>query len=445
MMTKTAQQNERNIEAEVHAYLAAAERRKTFKLSQEQEAGVIMINDTALRIVGITGRAGTGKTSVLGKAYDELLRKFKKDQIVLCAPTGRAAKRITELTGIPAKTVHRMLEFPMPDDPKSDDDEDNEPAPNRPRRNRNNPLVEKIILVDEASMIGRTLYDQIMEAMPNDACIRFFGDMYQLPPIDDAGGAPFEEILSSDRYSSIELSFNFRSQDDIIANADRILKGSMPIRNARFEIIWSDDPIRELIEFATPEFMQSNHQILTPARKGQYGTDRINPSLQLKFNKHPNFLRLERMDNAHGKDKKTAPILVRPEDKVIWTKNDYALNLFNGEIGQVEWINTEDGSLSLLTPDRAVEIPAYIKQYSRYHQSYISYDPRKQIDLGYAITTHKAQGSEFDTVIYAVSGGSSFLLNRQNFYTAITRARHRVVMICDRKAMSRCLVKARKW
>jgi exodeoxyribonuclease V alpha subunit len=173
-----------------------------------------------------------------------------------------------------------------------------------------------------------------------------------------------------------------------------------------------------------------------PTRKGNYGTLRVNPSLQLKFNGSGPFLRLDRHDD------KEAPLTIRGDDKFLWTKNDYALGMFNGEIGQVEWISTEDGSLSLLTADRAIVVPSHIRAYSPYHQSIIQYDPRKHIELGYAVTTHKSQGSEFDTIIYCICGGQAYMLNRQNIYTAVTRAKKQVIIICDRRSMGLSLKKA---
>jgi hypothetical protein len=124
----------------------------------------------------VTGRAGTGKTSVLGYAFDEEIRTTGKDRVILCAPTGRAAKRIQELTGIKAMTIHKLLEFPQPDD----EDKDGNPLPPLPRRNRSRPLYQKIVYVDESSMISQELYEQIMEAPPPNGSIRFFGDNYQL-------------------------------------------------------------------------------------------------------------------------------------------------------------------------------------------------------------------------------------------------------------------------
>jgi exodeoxyribonuclease V alpha subunit len=141
-------------------------------------------------------------------------------------------------------------------------------------------------------------------------------------------------------------------------------------------------------------------------------------------------LRLDRFD------KKEAALAVRARDKFIWIKNDYKLDLFNGELGYIDWVDADAGELGIVTGARAVVIPPRIKTYDSYRGCIINYDPRKQIELGYAITTHKAQGSEFDTIIYCMSRSQGWLLNKRNFYTAVTRAKKQVILITDRKAMN---------
>lgn len=391
--------------------------------SAEQQRAINMCSDMDIPIACITGGAGTGKTFVLGKLFKVLKEDYSR--VSLCAPTGRAAKRIQELTGIPAMTVHRLLEYPMPDELSHE--------PNKPKRNRQNPLSAKVVIVDESSMLSTELYRNLLDALGKKSVIRFIGDDNQLPPVeeyeDDKATSPFAKALA--KFPSVTLSYNFRNEDLILDNAQRILKGSVPRANARFVILYADNPIKRLIEFVRDhrEFTQGNHQIIIPARKGQYGTSRINPSLQLIYNGNGPLLRLDRYD------KKEAPLAVRASDKFLWIKNDYQLEIFNGEIGAVEWIDTEDGELGLRTSDRTYNIPARVKTYSPYHGGIIYYDPRKQLELGYAVTTHKAQGSEFDSVVYCMTSGASFLLNRRNFYTAVTRARKLVVVIADRRAM----------
>lgn len=404
------------------------------QLSLEQQHAIELCADIQERIVGITGGAGTGKTLVLGKAYRELREDFSAADVVLCAPTGRAAKRVQELTGIKALTVHRLLEFPTPEDY---DKESEDPPENKPKRNKWNPLAQRIVMVDESSMLGPSLYAQLMDALPSNGCIRFFGDNNQLPPVEE-GKPPFLEILRRDK-GNVTLTFNYRSDDYIVSNALRILEGRVPVQNERFRIIYTESPISQLLDFATKDFMRPDHQIILPTRKGKFGSLRVNPSMQVKFNGRGPFLRLDRHDDQEP------PLGVRAEDKFLWIKNDYGIGMFNGEIGQIEWLNTEDGSLGLVTPERQIIVPSHYKTYSPYHGTTIQYDPRKSIELGYAITTHKSQGSEFSTVIYCICAGQAFLLNRQNLYTAITRAKHQVIIITDRKAMGLSLKPMRKY
>lgn len=392
----------------------------------EQEDAVDICVDRTIRMFSVTGRAGTGKTSVLGEAYRQTSAQVGRDRVVLCAPTGRAAKRITELTGIKAKTIHKLLEFPEPDD----EDEDGKPLPPDPRRNRDRPLVERVVYVDESSMLSQQLYDQLMAALPNNGRIRFFGDNEQLPPVDK--GAPFEYLLKTK--PKIELTRCFRSEDEIIMNAERIRAGRIPIRNYRFEIVYTLNPVKTLIGLVNEAVCDQSAQIIMPTRTGNYGTSRVNPSLQLKFNPTGDILRVERNERL-AKITQEPPIALRGGDKFLWTKNDYHLKLFNGETGFIDWVNSEDGSLQLSMDGRTIIVPPFIQAYSPYHGSIIHYDPRKKIELGYAITTHKAQGSEFDTVIYCMSRGAPRLLNRRNFYTAITRAKQRVIIVCDSVAM----------
>lgn len=400
------------------------------ELSMEQTAAVNLCCDLQERIVGVTGGAGTGKTLVLGEAYKALTSD--NHSAVLCAPTGRAAKRIEELSGIPAKTIHRLLEFPTPEELMQDGER--VLVPGEPRRDQSNPLLQEVVFVDESSMLAPTLYRQLMNACSRRTVVRFFGDNNQLPPVEE-GTPPFFMIL--DKYPSITLSFNYRSNDALVSNAMQILQGRMPSRGPQFELIFKDDPISFLINFITKDFMDDSHQIIIPARKGERGTNRVNTSLQLKLNGKGDYLRLDRFND------KEAQLLVRSGDKFLWTKNDYQLNLFNGEIGTIESLDPEGGSISLGTPERRVEVPPTIRTYSPYHGSFISYDPRRQLDLGYAVTVHKAQGSEFDTVVIGLSTRGHYpLLDRRLLYTAITRAKNRVILILDRSAMKLALRRA---
>jgi exodeoxyribonuclease V alpha subunit len=321
------------------------------------------------------------------------------------------------------------LEFPQPED----EDEKGEPVSPDPRRNRNKRLYERVVYVDESSMLSQQLYEQLMEALPNNGRIRFFGDNEQLPPVDK--GSPFEELLKTRPFK--RLTRCFRSDDEILFNAERIRVGRLPVRNDRFEIIYTEKPIMQLIGFTTKEITHRGVQIIMPTRNGNYGTNRVNPSLQLKFNPTGDLLRVER--KAKILREAPPPIALRGGDKFLWNQNDYHLKLFNGDLGYIDWVNSEDGSLQISTEDRQMVIPPFIQTYSPFHGSVIHYDPRKKIELGYAVTTHKAQGSEFDTVIYCMTRAAPRMLNRRNFYTAVTRAKHNVIVICDRMAMTKSM------
>jgi exodeoxyribonuclease V alpha subunit len=304
-------------------------------------------------------------------------------------------------------------------------DDDNAPFEdiNEPKRSSANPIEERV--VDESSMIGPTLFSQLMSALPKGGAVRFFGDNNQLPPVEE-GTPPFIDVL--ERFPAVELLFNFRSDDAIVHNAMRILRSKIPERNDRFNIIYDDNPIKRLLETVEPEYKEATHQIIMPTRRGKYGTMRVNPSLQARFNARGPMLLLDRYDKTEAK------LGIREGDKFLWIKNDYRLEMFNGEIGSVSGLDLEDGTVALSMQERHVLVPARVKMYSRWHNRVIDYDPRKQIELGYAITTHKSQGSEFD-IIYCIMRGQAYLLNKRNFYTAVTRAKNKVIVIADRRAM----------
>jgi exodeoxyribonuclease V alpha subunit len=399
-------------------------------LSNEQETAVEIGSDSSIRIYSVTGGAGTGKTTVLGQMHSELRRKFKAGDIVLVAPTGRAAKRIQELTGIMSCTIHRLLEFPTPEEGSEEEPE--------PKRNMNNRINQRVVIVDEASMLGPTLYLQLMEAMRNDGIVRFFGDNNQLPPIE-SGVPPFVMLLND--HPAMKLTYNYRSEDAIVGNSIRILNGSIPKRNEQFEIIYTEDPIRQLYHLVKDEgetFATGKGQIIMPRRKGNFGTQRVNPTLQQLYNPNGPLLRLDRLEEE------AAPIVVRANDRFLWTKNDYNINLFNGDLGVIETVDPDGGDLILASTEGSINVPARVRGYSSYHGHYIMYDPRKAIDLGYAITTHKSQGSEFHTIVYVICKPHTLSLNINNFYTAITRAKQRVVVIADRTAMRYSLSKPRR-
>lgn len=400
---------------------------KPITLSAEQLDAIEQCCDLQTRLFSVTGGAGTGKTTIMRNVHGELSNSGKR--VLLAAPTGRAAKRVQEATGIEARTIHRLLEFPAPIEIAEGK---GKIRFGEPKRNRYNPLECDVLMIDEASMIASKLYSQVMDALPTHASLRFFGDVNQLPPIDkeiSKGDSIFKRALREK--PSKYLTFNFRSDDNLIENANRILRGSIPLRGDKFEIVYTDNPLDALRQIAGSQFHSTSHQVLTPMRARSYGSIKLSAILRTKFNLGAERARIEldRLDDDED------PITVLEGDKVIWIKNDYALNIMNGELAIVEEI--DDGSLSLALDDRTVVVPPTIRS------PFGFYDPRKQIELAYAMTTHKAQGSEFDTIIYLMHGSMAWMLNRNNFYTGVTRAKKHVTVITERRAMGWAMKKPR--
>lgn len=402
-------------------------------LSPEQQDAIDLCSDIEMRICCVTGQAGTGKTTILKEVHKELSHSFPyntlsdklQDQpIVLCAPTGRAAKRIEEATGIPAMTIHRMLRYTSP---KDDDDI------TMPRHDKFNPMPYDVILVDEASMIDETLWRGIIDAMKRGAIVRFFGDINQLPPI--VGKSPF--AVAMEKFPTAYLTHNYRSDDGIISVSDKIIKGRIPIANDQvniFRVKQQETMLHVKSLCDEVDFTKMFAQIITPTQRTKYGCDTINTFIQQKYN--PEREKIQ----TYQKDKE-GNVIVRSfkrGDKVLWTKNDYNLEIMNGTLGIVQSFDLEEGSI-LITFDgnRDILIPPSIEGFNPTTGERFRYDPRTQLMLGYAITTHKSQGSQFDVVLYVLS--RSRAATRQNLYTAATRAKNKLVMLNVSGALAHAL------
>ena len=385
-----------------------------------------MCANTSIRIACVTGQAGSGKTTILEQAVKKIMEELfgpnweldeetkNSDIVQLCAPTGRAAKRIEEATGIPAKTIHRMLRFSMPVD-----DEDY----GLPKFDKYNKLPHKVILIDEASMLTQDLRRQVIDAMANGAVIRFFGDINQLPPIGSS--SPFAEDLK--KFPSVTLTKNFRSDDGIISIADSVIKNRMPITNDQVVITRcnSADTTNVVMRLANEiDFTKAENQIICPTKTTSHGCERLNTLIQQKFNPEKEKI------HVYQTDRNTKQLITRTfkrGDKIIWDKNDYNLDLMNGTIGHVQSFDTDTGVIVINCDGRDFEIPPKIETYNDITGERYSYDPRHYLLLAYAITTHKSQGSQFDRVCYVVS--RSRAATRQNVYTAVTRAKRKVIII----------------
>lgn len=385
------------------------------------------------RIVPVTGQAGTGKTSILQEVYNLLTAAGYR--VALCAPTGKAAKRIMEITGIPAVTNHRLLEYPHPGER---DPETGKPLNTTdPKRDRRNPLEYDVVLADEYAMVNLEVHRNLMDALPR-GCFRLFGDVNQLPPIERDQRrrnkpSPFKRAL--ELFDGVILTTIHRQSDGsgIVTNGALILRGRIPKRNDDWSMQITDRPIDALrahIREDACDYSLPTNQIITPTRKTWIGTAKLNAMLQAHYRPESDgWIAVPRHPWAVDKD-----TFIREGDKVIWTENDYNLNIFNGETGLVCDVMEAEEEFSIDLGDRIVSIPPivfYEHQYGERH-----YDPRKSVELAYAITTHKAQGSEYDNVVYMINKSASFMQNRNNFYTGTMRASKHVHLITDQKSLN---------
>lgn len=410
--------------------------KKGFEFDEQQIKAISLCLDTTLRMVAVSGPAGTGKTSIMRVAYDKLVDAGHN--VVLCAPTGKAAKRIHEATGIPAMTIHRLLEYPHPGER---DEKTGKPLRTTdPKRFRGNPIEYNIVLCDEYAMVNTLVHRNLVDALPPGGCIRCFGDINQLQPIESGSHArgkpsPFREIL--DKFKSVELETIHRQGEGsgIVHNGQKILQGRVPKRLDDFALFVTDVPterLDELIYDGSLDPSRLDHQVIVLQNKDWVGAYKLSVWLQKRIwndrkSDHP------WLDVPRNKWAENQPIRIRPGDKVIWTQNDYDLVIFNGETGIVEDTN-EFGEIDINFGDRVVTVPPS-KQVETRSGTLVEVDPRMNIDLAYAITTHKSQGSEYMVVAYVMNKSNQAMQCRPNFYTAVTRARERVYVVSDLRSL----------
>lgn len=413
----------------------------TIFLSEEQERSVSLCADLDTKIACVTGQAGSGKTTSLSYAVEAtveaLAQRFGYDHednpkfsVGIAAPTGRAAKRVEEATGLKAMTIHRMLRFSTPED-----DEDF----GLPAYTKMNPMPYDAVFIDEASMLTTELRRALIDALKRGACIRFFGDVNQLPPIgklDNAGRrnpnfSPFAKDLQ--RFPSVTLTKNYRSTDGIVELSDRIIRNRMPQNNSQVEIkrVVSTSTGSIILKLAEEiDFTTDGAQIITPTNKTVHGTETINRTIQQKFNPEKESITVFKRNKLGELETRK----FKRGDKIIWTDNNYDLDLMNGTLGRVLDFNTETGSIVISVDGRDLTIPSQMEVFNRFNGEKFTFDPRTQMQLGYAITTHKSQGSQFNTVLYVCS--RSRALNRQNIYTAVTRAKQKLIILDVGRSLS---------
>ena len=361
----------------------------------------------------LTGGPGTGKTTVV-KALLSIFDSMGM-RTVLAAPTGRAAKRMSEATSEEAKTIHRLLET------------ERTGTNTHFCRNEKHPLDEHVVIVDEASMIDLWLMDALLRAMRRGGRLILIGDADQLPSV--GAGNILTDLLASERIRTVRLTEIFRQSETsmIVTNAHRINSGMHPILNAvdnDFFFVRREDEsaipqtvvslVTERLPKTYGKEILSRIQIITPSKKGVAGVEVLNALLQEKLNPKGRF---KCQITAHG-------VVFREGDRVMQTVNDYDLEwsrngaagtgVFNGDIGEIGMILAREEKMTIRFDDRLVEYP---------------FDKLDELDLAYAITVHKSQGSEYPVVILPMYSCPPMLRTRNLLYTAVTRAREMVILV----------------
>ena len=356
------------------------------------------------KVLVLTGGPGTGKTTTT-QGIIAAYRAFGLN-ILLAAPTGRAAKRMTEATGLEAKTIHRLLEFKPPEGYQ---------------KNEETPLEGDVLIVDECSMIDIVLMNALMKAIPPHMRLILVGDIDQLPSV--GAGNVLRDVIDSEVFPVVRLTRIFRQAQTsrIIMNAHKINAGQMPDisngKNTDFFFMIQEDPeeavrkIVGLVHKKLPEYYRipaSQIQVLTPMQRGVVGATNLNMALQEAL-------------NPQGEGLRRSGFVYRPNDKVMQIKNNYDKEVFNGDIGIIQSVDMQDRTLLVNFDGRSIE-----------------YDATELDELvhAYATTIHKAQGSEYPIVVMPVLMNHYVMLQRNLIYTGITRARKILVMIGTKKALS---------
>jgi exodeoxyribonuclease V alpha subunit len=361
------------------------------------------------RVLIITGGPGVGKTTLINSLL--LIFRAKKIKCLLCAPTGRAAKRLGDATGLEAKTIHRLLEF--------------QPSSGGFTRNEERPLQCDLLVVDETSMVDVQLMHKLLKAVPANAHLILVGDVDQLPSVGP--GMVLANLIESGVVPIVRLTEIFRqaAKSHIITNAHRINEGRMPefgdkTQESDFYFVEREEPeaiqstLIRLIKERIPAKWGFNPigdvQVLCPMNRGSLGAREMNLQLQNALNpQRPDEPRVERFGWQF-----------RIRDKVIQTENNYDKEVFNGDIGRIKAINPDEREVAIQFESREV---------------IYDFGELDEVSLAYAISIHKSQGSEFPVVIVPVAMQHYMLLQRNLIYTAITRGKKMVVLIGQKKAL----------
>ena len=412
--------------------LEITEAKSNIELSEEQKEAIKQINNNNVCV--ITGGPGTGKTTITKAIID--LYKHNEMKPVLCAPTGRAAKRMTETTGIEAKTLHRLLEIGSFSSSENQNNNTNLSVA---------PIDADIIIVDEMSMVDIFLMNYLCRAIYNGTKLVLVGDTDQLPSVGP--GNVLKDIIESEVITTITLNKIFRqaAQSKIIMNSHRVNDGQSfiskeEIQNSNekyvedFFYIDENDKNKILYQvlslsgerlkkFGDYDFIK-NIQIITPTKKGELGTKELNKRLQQEINP----------PSEYKKEKKFGDSIFREGDRIMQIKNNYEIyweknqksfesgsGIFNGEFGTIQKIDEKEKNIQIKFDDDKI--------------AWYAFSELEQIEHAYSITVHKAQGSEFDVVIMVIAPSAPMLLTRNLLYTGMTRAKKLLIMVGNKNVL----------
>ena len=408
------------------------EKENGIELSEKQKEAVQAVNDNNVTI--ITGGPGTGKTTIIKSIIEIYIKQNNK--IVLAAPTGRAAKRMTEATGYEAMTIHRMLEINGEADRERDMKKGNA---SMFERNEGNPLETDVIIIDEMSMVDLYLMNALLQAMVPGTRLIIVGDANQLPSI--GAGNVLKDMIASGQFKVVELNQIFRQEEGshIVRNAHLIHQGrpvELDNKSRDFFFLQRNniqDVLGVLVYLVRDKLPGYVHvkpydiQILTPMRKGELGVERLNQVMQQYLNP----------PSDEKKEKEIAFGLFREGDKVMQIKNNYQIEwemrnskgftvdkgvgVFNGDMGIITEINDYTEKITVLFDEtREVQYP---------------YATLDELELAYAVTIHKSQGSEYPAVVMPILSGPRVLFHRNLLYTGVTRAKNCLTIVGDRNML----------
>ena len=421
-------------EEQILKKISRIEEQEQIELDAMQRQAVVESVKNGLLI--ITGGPGTGKTTTI----NTIIHYFETEEmeILLAAPTGRAAKRMTEATGYEAVTIHRLLELSgVPSEERGQASFE---------RNEENPLEADVIIIDEMSMVDVFLMHALLRAVSPGTRLILVGDINQLPSVGP--GCVLKDMIHSEAFHVVMLTKIFRqaSQSDIIVNAHKINRGEQVIADNKsrdFFFLERQDPniilrvVLALVQEKMPRYVHARPydiQVLTPMRKGALGVEHLNEVLQKYLNP----------ESPEKEEHQTGRGLFREGDKVMQIKNNYQIEwearnkygiaidkgtgVFNGDMGMVTRIDSQAEVMEVLFDD--------------YRTVSYSFENLEELELAYAVTIHKSQGSEYPAVVIPLLTGPRMLMNRNLLYTAVTRARFCVTMVGSKETFAAMIANA---